>query len=318
MHPLPPAPRTRPAGNMIRRSLALIAILALTACGGNEAPTATAVPTAPPAATATKAAPRATATKAPPRATATKAAPRATATKAAPRATATEDVPPTDEAAPPTAADGPIPSNTPDAADTGIKIVEFHDYNSAADNTTVYVVGTIKNTFTGPLEQIKVTAEITDKDNRTVGTGEDLLLPLVRLQPGQVAPFQVLLTGVTEDGENVDVRVSAKEPDPDFQIFAPAQELQIVKGSDKIIPAGDFIGPRIVGRVKNTGSKDATLVGVLATAYDKDGKLVDTEKGYLTGGGDLTAGKEAPFSLEFSRPDVKVDHYELLPVGTEK
>ena len=310
MHTLSPTHRTRPALGMIRRSLALITVLVLTACGGNEAPTPTTVPTEPPAATATTAPPRPTATKAPPRATATKAPPRATATKVPPRATATEDVPPTVE--------GPIPSSTPDEADTGIKILEFHDYNSSADSKTVYVVGTIKNTFTGPLDHIKVTAEITDKDNTTVATGEDLLLSLVQLDPDQVAPFQVLLTGVTDDGENVDVRVNAKEVDTTFQVFPPSKGLQIVKGSDKLTPAGDFSGPKILGRVKNGGNKDATLVGVLAIAYDADGKVVDTEKGYLTGGGDLTAGKEAPFSIEFNRPDVKIDHYDIRPVGVEK
>lgn len=294
--------RHRSPMGTICRSMALNAVLALTACGGNEAPTPTTVPTAPPVATDTPAPPRATPTKAPPRATATKAVP-ATATSAA---------------APPTAAVETTASATPQGVDASIKIMEFHDYNSASDKTTVYVVGTIKNTFTGPLDQIKVTAEITDKDNRTVATGEDLLLPLVELQAGQVAPFQVLLTGVTDDGETVDVRVNAKEPNQNLHIFSPAQGLEIVKGSDKLTPAGDFSGPKVLGRVKNTGSKDATLVAMLAAAYDKDGKLMDTEKGYLTGGGDLTAGKEAPFSLEFNRPNVKVDHYELLPVGTEK
>jgi hypothetical protein len=200
------------------------------------------------------------------------------------------------------------------ASGGGLKLVEYTQYKDSLND--VVVIGYVRNEGSVPLESIKVVAQALDKGGATVGTGEDLLLALVQLPPGKVAPFQVSLGQLTGTLDKIDVQTQADPFDPNgFNIFTAAQGLTVE--GDKLGQPQQYLGTKLTGRVKNGGTTTAQLVRVLAVAYGADGKVVDVGKGGPAID-TIAPGATAPFDLTFSRTDVKIAKYDLLAVGTEK
>lgn len=216
--------------------------------------------------------------------------------------------------------DTPVPTDatpgapTPDAAATAAASdfdLDFTDYSDASGADVV--VGKVHNKGSDRLENVKVTAELLDANGNTVGTGDDIMLPLAIMEGDQTLPFQVRITSPGEGAERIHVQVHADVYDATgFHIFDPAQKLA-VEGTTL---GKGALGPNITGRVRNDGSKAATLVNVIAAGYDADGKLVDTGTAYLTS--DVEAGTTSPFELMFLRPDVEITKFDIWVLGQEK
>jgi hypothetical protein len=237
---------------------------------------------------------------------------RATATAAEPTVEATlpSDTPVLPDVTPVDTPEGTDPNATATATASDFDI-EFTDYTDAAGGAVI--VGIIHNKSSERLENVKVVAELLDANGNTVGTGDDILLPLALMEGDQTLPFQVRIESPGEGAERIHVKVHADVFDPTgLHVFTAAQGLSV---------EGDTLdtgatGPHVTGQVRNGGQKAATLVEVVAVGYDADGKLVDTGSGFVTT--DIAAGDTAPFDLLFLRPDVKIDTYHLAVIGQDK
>src|SRR6476661_182578 len=215
-----------------------------------------------------------------------------------------EDIPaPTDTVAvPPTATPAPPPTDTAvpataTPASARLALVEYTQYKDSLND--VVVIGYVRNEGSVPLESIKVVAQALDSGGATVGTGEDLLLALVQLPPGKVAPFQVSLGQLTGTLDKIDVQTQAAPFDPNgFNIFTAAQGLTVE--GEKLGQPQQYLGTKLTGRIKNGGTTPATLVRVLAVAYGADGKVVDVGEG-SSSLDPLAPGASGPFEITFRR-----------------
>ncbi len=74
----------------------------------------------------------------------------------------------------------------------------------------------------------------------------------------------------------------------------------------------DF-GREIVGEVINNGTSEAMFVKIIATFYDKDNKVTDTDFTYAgdTSSTPLKAGETAPFEIMILDNNTVIDHYKL-------
>ena len=207
--------------------------------------------------------------------------------------------------------DTPEAGVTPDAAATAEASdfdIDFTDYDT--DAGAVVIIGTVHNKGSDKLENIQVVGELLDGNGNTVGTANDLLLPLATMEGDQTLPFQVIITEPGQGAERIHVKVHADVYDPNgFHVFEPAQGL-VVEGDT--LDQGT-LGPHITGRVKNNGTQGATLVHVIAAGYDSGGDLVDTAVAYVTS--EVAAGDTGAFDLMFLRPGVEIDKYDLVALG---
>ncbi len=216
--------------------------------------------------------------------------------------------------------DTPVPTDatpgeaTPDAVATAAASdfdLDFTDYTDASGADIV--VGTAHNKGTDRLENVKITAELLDATGATVGTGDDIMLPLAVMEGDQTLPFQVRIASPGEGAERIHVQIHADVYDPtNIHIFDQAQKLS-VEGTTL---GKGVLGPNITGRVRNDGTKAATLVTVIAAGYDSSGALVDTGTGYITS--DVEPGTTSPFELMFLRPDVEIAKFDIVVLGQEK
>ncbi|MGI8588816.1 MAG: FxLYD domain-containing protein [Chloroflexia bacterium] len=209
----------------------------------------------------------------------------------------------------------PTTASPPAVSAAGNPSVKILDQTEYADSIGIdHVIGVIQNTGTGPVDQIKVVASWNDASGATVATGDDNLLSLVILAPGQKAPFDVDLLAKAPVNAKLQMQTQAASYDPNGLIlFPPAQGLTVE--GDKL-GKGSF-STTVTGRVVNKGKLPATLVGILVIGYDAKGKVIDVADGSPELD-PIAPGANSPFSVDLRRSDVKVAKYELLVRGVEK
>lgn len=169
----------------------------------------------------------------------------------------------------------------------------FHNQSSFVDETKImHVYGEIKNESGAAVKDILITASFYDKDGNLLN--EYQRQPELRvIGPGESAPFEALYL----DQKTVD-RVA------NFTLSATGQPADVKPKQLKIITSSsrlDVLGTYYINVIaRNEGDVTATNTMVIATLYDKDGKVVSigralAEPGY--GSTSLASGQEAGFGI---------------------
>ncbi len=204
------------------------------------------------------------------------------------------------------------PEATPTDAAVYYTHTEFDNYTNASG--AVVVFGTVENISDGPLENIKVTAEVRDSADKTIGTGDDSFLTLSIVPKGAVVPFQALITELNGEGEKIHVTVESEPYDPSsFHLFTPAADLA-VEGTSL---GGDPGSQKVLGRIKNNGQAAVTLAKALVIGYDDTGAVVDVAEGFAKLD-PIPAGETSTFEADFSREDTTVVKYDVVAFGSDK
>ena len=178
-----------------------------------------------------------------------------------------------------------------------------NDQQYVGEDGIFHIVGEIENNSSVPLNQIVVTATLYSEDGSVLGTMSTNSI-LETLMPGQKGPFDLIVFDNTVS-KIYEYSLTAKYKPTDSK----TESLEILSSNAKRDMVDNFI---ISGTVTNHDQRTANTVVVIATLYDRDGKVVAAGRAY-TEPEYLKSGSIAPFliSVTDKSQSRKVSDYSL-------
>jgi hypothetical protein len=160
------------------------------------------------------------------------------------------------------------------------------------------IVGEVLNNFTYPIDLVRITASVYDKNDLLAATG-DTYTNDYQIKPGGRSGFDIYLgeesTAKLPTNSKYNLRTSFEESKDD----KPEALLLSVGRNSK--ESSNF---KVVGEIINQGQDDANSVKVSGIFYDKNHKVIDVDYKY-TNPDIIKPNKKAPFELSFYTPDSK-------------
>ncbi|NWG36255.1 CFI-box-CTERM domain-containing protein [Nitrososphaera sp.] len=172
----------------------------------------------------------------------------------------------------------------------------FQNESSYVDETRImHVLGEVRNDSQSAATNVRITASFYDSQGNLLA--EQTQAPKIRvINPGGVAPFEMRYI------DSATVSQVAR-----YELTATGQEAESKPASLKILSASsrlDVLGLYFINvNARNDGSETATNPIVIATLYDKDGKVVAVGEALAEGGDrvtDLSPGQNAGFGVVVS------------------
>ena len=189
------------------------------------------------------------------------------------------------------------------------QVAIINDQQYVSEDGTFHIVGEIENNSSVPLNQVVVTATFYDTNKKTLDTvSTDSILETI--MPGKKGPFDLFFTNnVVSQIYQYSLNIKYKPTD------YKTESLEILSSNAKRDMLDNFI---ISGTVTNHDQKTANTIVVIATLYDKDGKVVATSKTY-TQPEYLKAGGITPFlvSIFDKSQSLKATDYSLMVESEE-
>ena len=135
----------------------------------------------------------------------------------------------------------------------------------------LHIVGEIENDTLVPLNQIVITATFYDTHDKIIDTvNTDSIIKTI--MPGKKGPFDLILTNkMIPQIYRYSLNIQYKPADP------KTESLEILSSGAKRDILDNFI---ISGTITNHVHKTANTIVIVATLYDKDGKVVAISKSY--------------------------------------
>ena len=189
------------------------------------------------------------------------------------------------------------------------QVAIINDQQYVSEDGTFHIVGEIENNSSVPLNQVVVTATFYDTNKKTLDTvSTDSILETI--MPGKKGPFDLFFANnVVSQIYQYSLNIKYKPTD------YKTESLEILSSNAKRDMLDNFI---ISGTVTNHDQKTANTIVVIATLYDKDGKVVATSKTY-TQPEYLKAGGITPFLVStFDKSQsLKATDYSLMVESEE-
>jgi len=186
--------------------------------------------------------------------------------------------------------------------------------HSALNSGTI--MGEVINNFTYPIEDIRITASVYDKNGGIVATGQTYANQY-NMKPGDKSGFDIFLDKKLPNNSKytlTSIFKKSEEEKPEALLLSVGTNS---KGS------GIFT---VLGEVTNQGQDNANSVKVSGIFYDKDHKVVHVNYTY-TNPDIISPNKKAPFDLSFytDNPEkikamalnVQSDEYSLITNTTQ-
>jgi hypothetical protein len=168
-------------------------------------------------------------------------------------------------------------------------------------------VGVIINQGNAAAENVQVAISLLDNSGNVIGVGSD---SISIVQANGKFPFVALIDTALTEWKDVKIQIQGT-PSNGQSIFPPYTDLQV----DKVVGNNSTFGRyALTGIVINTGQKTATLVRVVAVAYDESGKVIDYGDTFTTLT-DIAPGGDSPFSLDFGHITNPPASYEVFAVS---
>ena len=140
-----------------------------------------------------------------------------------------------------------------------------NDQQYISDDGSLHIVGEIENSSNMPLNQIKITANLLDKNGFQIRQVSGNLINNV-VMPGMNGAFDIIITG-PDSRNTVDYNLEF-----DYKITEPKnQVIKIISSELKKDSQGNLA---ISGMLENQGEITANMINVIATLYDRDGDVV--------------------------------------------
>jgi hypothetical protein len=163
---------------------------------------------------------------------------------------------------------------------------------SALNSDTI--VGEVLNNFTYPIESVRITASVYDKNGLLVATGETYTSDY-QLKPGSRSGFDIYLDEKLPSNSKYTLTSTFEESEHD-----KPEALQLSVGRN----SKDSVSFKILGEIINQGQDNANSVKVSGIFYDKDHRVLDIDYKY-TNPDIISPNKKAPFELSFYTHDSK-------------
>jgi hypothetical protein len=195
-----------------------------------------------------------------------------------------------------------VPTSTP----IPTKESEILSHSSYIDGLGYFnVVGEVKNTLSSNTNYVKIVATFYDAQEKVIGT-DFTYTELDILKPNQKSPFKLSSYPDKIDPASYKLKMSYRETGEE-----PFTGLKILSHSASIDKLGYH---KIVGEVKNDGTKEATFVKVVCTYYGAGDKVIGTSFTY-TDPDEIDAGDLAPFELSSYPRKLRPSSYDLQVQG---
>ena len=186
----------------------------------------------------------------------------------------------------------------------------FHNQFSYVDETKVmHVLGEIRNESDTAMKNILITISFYDRQGNLLD--EFQRVPALQvINPGESSPFEILYV----DSQTVDMVAN-------FTMSATGQETEPKEKQLKIISSNsrmDLLGTYYINAAaRNEGQETATNVIMIATLYDRDGRVVAIGNALAEAGpgsSNMTAGSQAPFGISITEKlqTYKTARYSLV------
>jgi hypothetical protein len=173
------------------------------------------------------------------------------------------------------------------------------------------IVGEVLNNFSYPIELVRITATVYDKNGIIVATGDKYVNDYL-IKPGSRSGFDIFLDETLPSKSKYALTTSFEKSEDDKP---EVLQLSVGKNSKS---SNTF---RVLGEVMNQGKNDANAVKVSAIFYDEKHKVTDTDY-VFTNPDIISPNKKAPFEFSFyvDNPEkiksmafnVQSDEYSLI------
>jgi hypothetical protein len=173
------------------------------------------------------------------------------------------------------------------------------------------IVGEVLNNFSYPIELVRITATVYDKNGVIVATGDKYVNDYL-IKPGNRSGFDIFLDETLSSKSKYALTTSFQKSEDDKP---EALQLSVGKNSKT---TNTF---RVLGEVMNQGKNDANAVKVSAIFYDEKHRVIDTDY-VFTNPDIISPNKKAPFEFSFyvDNPEkiksmafnVQSDEYSLI------
>ena len=173
------------------------------------------------------------------------------------------------------------------------------------------IVGEVLNNFSYPIELVRITATVYDKNGIIVATGDKYVNDYL-IKPGNRSGFDIFLDETLPNKSKYTLTTSFEKSEDDKP---EALQLSVGKNSKS---SNNF---RVLGEVMNQGKNAANSVKVSAIFYDNEHKVINTDY-VFTNPDIISPNKKAPFEFSFytDNPEriksmafnVQSDEYSLM------
>ena len=165
------------------------------------------------------------------------------------------------------------------------EIIVQNDQIYIGNDGMLHIVGEIQNNSKSPLNKIKILAVLTDENGNEVNKFNGKMMSNV-LMPGMKGGFDI----VTNDKIlSKDLRYNLEF---EYKLAAPKNQVIEIVSSELI--RDQLNNVVISGTIENNGEITANMINVVATLYDRDGKVLTVSK-VETQPDFLRAGEESHF-----------------------
>jgi peptide/nickel transport system substrate-binding protein len=169
----------------------------------------------------------------------------------------------------------------------------FQNESTYVDETHImHVLGEVKNDSPAAVKDVIITAAFYDKSGKLL-TQNQTPSKLRVINTGQVAPFDIPYYDTATVDKVGDYKLSAAGQSADKKSLG----IRILSSQSRL----DVLGVYYINvEARNDGSDIATNPGIVATLYDKDGRVVAIGEALAEGGGKVTEmapGQEAGFGI---------------------
>ena len=167
------------------------------------------------------------------------------------------------------------------------EVIVQNDQTYIGDDGMLHIVGEIQNNSKSPLNKIKILAVLTDQNGNEVNRIDGKIMSNV-LMPGMKGGFDII-TNERNLNEDLDYDLGFE-----YKLAAPkSQVIEIISSEMKRDQLNNVI---ISGTIENNGEITANMINVIATLYDRNGKVLTISK-IQTQPDFLRAGEESHFVI---------------------
>ena len=139
-----------------------------------------------------------------------------------------------------------------------------NDQQYIGDDDAFHIVGEIKNNLEAPLNQINVNVTLLDKNENIIVIKKTSSL-VNTIMPGMKGPFDLILTN--DEARNT----KSYSLELDYKVSTPKN--QVIDIIESELLWDNYNNLMITGTVVNRGDITANTIAVIATLYDKEGKV---------------------------------------------
>ncbi|NND86222.1 MAG: DUF3426 domain-containing protein [Nitrosopumilus sp.] len=184
-----------------------------------------------------------------------------------------------------------------------------NDQQYIGDDGAFHIVGEIRNDLKAPLNQISIHATLFDEHGKVIESKKTSSL-INTIMPGMKGPFDLILTNHNAK------KVKSYSLDLDYNVSPPKN--QVIGITESKLSRDNFNNLMITGMVSNNGDITANMITVVATLYDKDGKValvntVNPEPDYLRAQDNAFFLVSIPDKIQTS----KITEYSLVAESEE-